>query len=59
MRNRILTFVLLWIAYGSLYAQQKPASSLLPAEQEITLKYGADRLGKRHDPDMELSLIHI
>lgn len=31
----------------------KKSSDLLPAEQEIMLKYGADRLGKRHDAAME------
>ena len=53
MRNRILTFVLLLVACGNLCAQQKKSSDLLPAEQEIMLKYGAERLGKRHDAAME------
>ena len=31
---------------------QRPQQTL-PADQEIALKYGADRLGKRHDADMK------
>lgn len=36
---------------GELLAQTEPRP--LPAEQEIPLKYGADRLGKRRDADMK------
>ena len=31
----------------------QPGHKLLPAEQEIPLNYGADRLGKRYDADMQ------
>ena len=46
----ILLFSFL-LAVPAVQAQKK----VLPAELEVELKYGADRLGKRQD----LSLIHI
>lgn len=49
--NRILqTLVLSFLLVAGGYAQQEQA--LLPADQEIPLKYGADRLGKRSDVAM-------
>lgn len=50
--NKILqTLVLSFLLVTGGYAQQKQA--LLPAEQEILLKYGANRLGKRSDAEMQ------
>lgn len=50
-RNFIKTLILLsLITSGSVYGQQK--TRLLPAEQEISLQYGANHLGKRHDAAM-------
>ena len=40
----------LWVG-GSSHAQDR--QTLLPADQEIPLKYGADRLGKRSDAAMQ------
>ena len=34
-------------------ASQLPRQNLLPAQQEIPLQWGADRLGKRHDAAMQ------
>lgn len=54
MKRRLQTFALflLLIGSGSAAAQTQPRP-LLPADQEIPLKYGADRLGKRQDADMK------
>ena len=37
----------------SLFSFPMQAQKLLPAEQEIGLQYGADRLGKRYDAAMQ------
>ena len=37
----------------SLFSFPMQAQKLLPAEQEIELQYGADRLGKRYDAAMQ------
>lgn len=44
-----ITALLLLLAVGA-FAQKQ--FQVLPADQEISLKYGADRLGKRHDAAM-------
>lgn len=41
------------LAAGEVQAQEKTAHHPLPAEMEIPLKYGADRLGKRQDDAMK------
>ncbi len=41
------------LAAGEVQAQEKTVHHPLPAEMEIPLKYGADRLGKRQDDAME------
>ena len=45
----ILLFSFLLAAVPAVQAQKK----VLPAELEVELKYGADRLGKRQDPAMQ------
>ena len=40
----------MFLAGGTVSAQQ---AQVLPADQEIPLKYGADRLGKRQDAAMK------
>lgn len=52
MKRRHLKTILilgLLLNFSAIQAQKK----LLPAEQEVELKYGANRLGKRHDAAME------
>ena len=44
-------FFISMLSSGYAYAQKD--TKLLPAEQEITLQYGADRLGKRQDAAMQ------
>ena len=52
MKNKFLkTFILFSLLAAGASAQ--PGHKLLPAEQEIPLNYGADRLGKRYDADMQ------
>lgn len=41
------------LAAGEVQAQEKTVHHPLPAEMEIPLKYGADRLGKRQDDAMK------
>lgn len=50
-RNIINLLILLFILPSYIYGQKE--TKLLPADQEITLKYGADRLGKRQDVAMQ------
>ena len=47
-RLHLIVFALL-----SLFSFPIQAQKLLPAEQEMELQYGADRLGKRYDADMQ------
>jgi len=50
--NLLLSFLLMMA--GDIFAQPQAATKgLLPAEQEVELKYGADRLGKRQDEAMK------
>lgn len=49
-RTLQITVLLLGVTVGG-FAQRQPQK--LPAEQEIFLKYGADRLGKRQDENMK------
>lgn len=49
MRNRYIALCICLLGFMTMYAQ----SSLLPAAQEIPLKYGAERLGKRKDVAMQ------
>lgn len=52
MKNKFLkTFILFSLLAAGASAQH--SHKLLPAEQEIPLNYGADRLGKRYDADMQ------
>ena len=52
MKNKFLKiFFFLVLCATGIVAQNQP--KLLPAEQEIPLKYGADRLGKRQDAAMQ------
>ena len=52
MKNKFLkTFILFSLLAAGASAQH--SHKLLPAEQEIPLNYGADRLGKRYDADMK------
>lgn len=52
MKNKFLqTFIFFSLLSAGVSAQ--PGHKLLPAEQEIPLNYGADRLGKRYDADMQ------
>lgn len=49
-----LLLSLLLVMAGDIFAQPSTTTKkLLPAEQEIELKYGADRLGKRQDDAMK------
>ena len=50
MKQSLLITVLLTLLAVCASAQKQ--FSVLPADQEILLKYGADRLGKRQDEDM-------
>ena len=50
MKNVLLLTVLISLLTVGAFAQKQ--QQLLPADQEISLKYGADRLGKRHDDSM-------
>ena len=52
MKKQHLIIILLFsflLAVPAVQAQKK----VLPAELEVELKYGADRLGKRQDPAMQ------
>ena len=51
MRRSLQTAILLLGMATGAIAQKQPQA--LPADQEIILKYGADRLGKRQDADMK------
>ena len=52
MKNKFLkTFILFSLLAAGASAQH--SHKLLPAEQEIPLNYGADRLGNRYDADMQ------
>ena len=54
MKKQHLIIILLFsflLAVPAVQAQKK----VLPAELEVELKYGADRLGKRQDPAMQSS----
>ena len=46
-----VSVLLLLLTGGVAVAQDRPR--VLPADQEIPLKYGAERLGKRQDADMK------
>lgn len=52
MKTKILISLFAWSAFTTGITAQTPGHRL-PAEQEIPLQYGADRLGKRHDADMQ------
>lgn len=51
MKDKFLRIVLCLLCFAGTLWAQKPANPL-PAEQEIPLQYGADRLGKRQDAAM-------
>ncbi|WP_303011704.1 alpha-L-fucosidase [uncultured Bacteroides sp.] len=51
MKNKVLNVLVLFLLPALGVAAQSPRK-VLPAEQEIELRYGADRLGKRHDAAM-------
>ena len=51
MKRTLQITVLISLLTMSSFAQKR--SQVLPADQEIFLKYGADRLGKRHDAAMQ------
>ena len=53
MRKILRPFVLLLLLAGAGAATAQVQPRLLPAEQEISLKYGAKSLGKRQDADMK------
>ena len=52
MKNLFTYFIATAVSAFTLNAQN-PVMRPLPADQEISLRYGADRLGKRQDPAMQ------
>ncbi len=53
MLKSIINVIIATVLLGATAAAQQNSRQLLPAEMEIPLKYGAERLGKRQDADMK------
>ena len=53
MKRILRPFVMFLLLAGAGVTTAQVQPRLLPAEQEISLKYGAERLGKRQDADMK------